>query len=55
MENAFHGATNMRMSATDAPDLSAVRTILFRDASLTVIGGWDVGKVTDVPRCRRRL
>ncbi|WP_423910524.1 BspA family leucine-rich repeat surface protein [Candidatus Spongiihabitans sp.] len=52
MENAFHGAANMRMSATDAPNLSAVRTMrsMFYGAAAfnQDIGGWDVGNVTDM-------
>ena len=52
MRNAFYGAENMRMSATDAPDLSAVGTMrgMFRDAYSFngAIGTWDVGKVTDM-------
>ncbi|WP_423909595.1 BspA family leucine-rich repeat surface protein [Candidatus Spongiihabitans sp.] len=52
MENAFDGAVNMRMSATDAPNLSAVGTMrdMFRDARVFngAIGTWDVGNVTDM-------
>ncbi|WP_423909817.1 BspA family leucine-rich repeat surface protein [Candidatus Spongiihabitans sp.] len=52
MERAFYGAYNMRMSATDAPDLSAVSTMadMFREASVFngAIGTWDVGNVTDM-------
>ncbi len=52
MASAFHGATNMRMSATDEPDLSGVRdmSFMFTNASAFngVIGGWDVSQVTDM-------
>ena len=52
MENAFNGATNMRMSATDTPDLSDVTSMMntFRGAFTFNgdIGGWDVSSVTDM-------
>ncbi len=52
MASAFHGATNMRMSATDEPDLSGVRDMSFMFANASafngVIGGWDVSQVTDM-------
>ena len=52
MASAFHGAANMRMSATDEPNLSGVTSmastfegaIIFNGA----IGGWDVSRVTDM-------
>ncbi|KAF3978795.1 MAG: BspA family leucine-rich repeat surface protein, partial [Methylococcales symbiont of Iophon sp. n. MRB-2018] len=50
MENAFRGASNMTMSASDSPNLAGVtRTAeMFRDASAFNgnIGNWDVTSVT---------
>ena len=52
MGGAFYGAENMRMSATDAPDLSAVGAMpdMFRDAVVFngAIGTWNVGNVKDM-------
>ena len=52
METTFYGAINMRMSATDAPDLSAVVSMrgMFRAAGAFngAIGTWDVGNVTNM-------
>ena len=50
MASAFHGATNMAYSATDAPDLSGVTDMssMFRDAASFNgnISSWDVSGVT---------
>ncbi|MCA9344711.1 BspA family leucine-rich repeat surface protein, partial [Candidatus Saccharibacteria bacterium] len=54
MENAFFGATNLTISATDAPDLSLGLGIpmdhMFEDASSLnqPIGNWDVSNVTSM-------
>ena len=50
MEGAFQGASNMRMSATDKPDLSAVTSTVNMFSNTGIfngnIGDWDVSKVT---------
>ncbi len=52
MASAFHGATNMRMSATDTPVLSGVASMdgMFENASAFngAIGGWNVSNVTSM-------
>ncbi len=52
MESAFRGASNMQMSATDRPDLSAVTSMasMFYDANAfnQDIGDWNVANVTDM-------
>ena len=52
MEGAFFGASNMQMSATDRPDLSAVSSMIsmFREAGVFNgdIGNWNVAEVTDM-------
>lgn len=52
MENAFYGATNLVVSATDAPDLSGVTILqgMFRDASSlnSDLNHWDVSTITDM-------
>ena len=52
MDGAFRGASNMQMSATDRPDLSAVSSMrsMFRDAHLFNgdIGNWNVAEVTNM-------
>jgi surface protein len=50
MEGAFWGASNLDVSAADAPDLSGVTSLIgmFREAGSMNgdIGGWDTGTVT---------
>ncbi len=52
MEDAFRGAENMQMSATDRPDLSAVTSMgsMFSFARVFNgdISGWNVTNVTDM-------
>ena len=52
MEGAFFGASNMQMSATDRPDLSAVSSMIsmFRGAGVFNgdISGWNVANVTSM-------
>ena len=52
MERAFQGATNMRMSATDRPNLSQVNSMRLMFARANnfdgAIDGWDVSQVTDM-------
>ena len=52
MEEAFQDASNLNISATDAPDLSAVTSLrgMFQDASSMNgdIAHWDVSSVTDM-------
>ena len=52
MERAFQGATNMRMSATDRPDLSAVTSTMNMFSDANVFNGdirdWNVANVTDM-------
>ncbi|ORU94421.1 MAG: hypothetical protein A6F72_08760, partial [Cycloclasticus sp. symbiont of Poecilosclerida sp. N] len=52
MEATFWGAKNMRMSASDAPDLTGVSNMqsMFRGATIFNgnIGGWDVSNVEDM-------
>lgn len=54
MANAFHGATNLRIPATDAPDLSGVTNMSFLFHAATVfndpINHWDVSNVTNMAR-----
>src|SRR5690606_7948611 len=50
MEDAFHGASNLQVSATDRPDLSGVTSLksMFRRTTSfnSPIGHWDVSNVT---------
>ena len=52
MASAFQGAMNMQMSATDAPDLSEVTSMvsMFEGAGIFngAIGDWDVSQVTNM-------
>jgi surface protein len=52
LDNAFFGASNMNITATDAPDLSNVTNManMFRGASSFngAIGHWDVSNVTNM-------
>ncbi|MGV3762617.1 BspA family leucine-rich repeat surface protein, partial [Parapedobacter sp.] len=52
MENAFYGAENLQITATDAPDLSGVTSMagMFADAFLlnSDLSHWDVSSVTDM-------
>ena len=52
MENAFYGAENLVMTATDSPDLSLVTSMeeMFRNARIFNgdIRGWDTSNVTDM-------
>ena len=52
MENAFFGAENLVMTATDSPDLSLVTSMIaiFRNARIFNgdISGWDTSSVTDM-------
>ena len=52
MERAFAGCKNLEITATDAPDLSAVTNMSFMftkaDAFNQDIGNWDVSNVTDM-------
>ena len=54
MAGAFHGAANLTLTATDAPDLSGVTdvTSMFEDATSFNgdIGGWNTGSVTNMSR-----
>ena len=50
MNNAFRGCANLRLHATDTPDLSRVTDMgaMFRDATVFTgnLSGWDVSRVT---------
>jgi len=52
MERAFYGASNLNISASDAPDLSGVTSLsrMFQDAESmnSDIGHWDTGNITDM-------
>ncbi|KAF3978792.1 MAG: DUF285 domain-containing protein, partial [Methylococcales symbiont of Iophon sp. n. MRB-2018] len=52
MANAFHGASNMTMSASDSPDLGGVTNMsnMFESASVfnQDIGGWNVANVSNM-------
>jgi len=52
MERAFAGCKNLKITATDAPDLSAVTSMSFMftkaDAFNEDIGSWDVSNVADM-------
>ncbi|MEC3881463.1 BspA family leucine-rich repeat surface protein, partial [Parapedobacter sp. 10938] len=52
MENAFHGASNLQVNASDVPDLSGVSSMAWMFAGATSLnsdlGDWDVGNVTDL-------
>ena len=52
MENAFYGAGNLQITATDQPDLSAVKNMAGMFLSATAfnsdISGWGVGNVTNM-------
>jgi surface protein len=52
MQGAFWGASNVDVSATDAPDLSGVTSLgsMFRNATSMNgdIGGWETGNVTNM-------
>ncbi|WP_345261646.1 BspA family leucine-rich repeat surface protein [Marivirga lumbricoides] len=52
MGRAFHGCSNLRITATDAPDLSLVTTMSFMLAGATSldddINHWDVANVEDM-------
>ena len=57
MQNAFYGCSNMDVTATDTPDLSAVGfscSAMFRDCTSLVgnasFGSWNVLSVTDMGR-----
>ena len=52
LEGAFKGASNLQLTATDAPDLSNVTTLkeIFRNCTIfnANINHWDVSNVTDL-------
>ena len=52
MERSFYGATNMTVTATDAPDLSVVTDMRFMFTLATSfnqdISGWDVSNITSM-------
>ncbi len=51
-DNAFSGAVNFQLNATDAPDLSVATSLrmMFRDATTfnADLSGWDVSNITDM-------